>query len=154
MTQDIRCAMRELVYSTVACLNGFLNKTVAGLSPTRKAPCVFFLALTLVFMSCSSVTRNQQNVNAKPNVKPVEPPPRPSLHIDSVIQHGHIIEISGSTNPDAVVMINGQTASTIFGANGFRQFMGPFPRGTKIITVTAQDERGGVNTQQIAVTIR
>lgn len=92
---------------------------------------------------------------AQAKVKSVElPPPIPALHIDSVTQYGHIIEISGSTDPGAVVMINGQTASTIFGANRFRQFLGPFPSGTTVITVTVQDEQGGVNTQQIAATIQ
>jgi hypothetical protein len=143
-------------YLTVASLKRLLNKTIASRSLGRTATCVLFVGLTLVSISCSSASRNQQNLNnAQSKVKFVEsPPPSPALHIDSVIQHGHIIEISGSTDPGAVVMINGQTASTIFGANGFRQFLGPLPSGTTIITVTAQDERGGVKTQQIAATIQ
>lgn len=76
----------------------------------------------------------------------------PALQINSVVQHGHIIEIQGSTEAGAVVMINGQTASTIEG-NSFRHFVGPLPSGTTIITVTSQDEQGGVNTQQIAATV-
>jgi hypothetical protein len=91
---------------------------------------------------------------AQAKVKSVElPPPIPALHSDSVTQYGHIIEISGSTDR-GVVMINGETASTIFGANRFRQFLGPFSSGTTVITVTVQDEQGGVNTQQIAATIQ
>jgi hypothetical protein len=144
----------ELVSSTIAHLKGFLNKAIAGLWLRRTATCVLSLGLTLVPTSCSSVSRNQQNVNTTSNVGSVERPPSPSLHIDSVILHGHIIEISGSTEPGAVVMINGQTASTIFGANAFHHFMGPFRSGTTIITVTAQDEQGGVNTQQIAASIQ
>ena len=77
----------------------------------------------------------------------------PALRITSLIQHGDIVEIEGSTDPGAVVMINGETASTIFGENEFRHFLGPLPSGTNVITVTSQDERGGVNTQQIAATI-
>ena len=143
----------ELLSSAIAHLKGF-NKKFACDSLARTATCALLIGTTLVSTSCSSASRNQQNVNASTNVNSVEPPPSPSLHIDSVIVHGHIIEISGSTGPGVVVMINGQTASTIFGANAFRHFMGPFPSGTTIITVTAQDERGGVNTQQIAATIR
>jgi hypothetical protein len=45
-------------------------------------------------------------------------------------------------------------APTIFGENEFRHFLGPLPFGTTVITVTSQDERGGVNTQQIAATIQ
>jgi hypothetical protein len=144
----------ELVSSTIAHLKGFLNKAIAGLWLARTATCALLVGMTLVSTSCSSASRNQQNVNANTNVKSVEPPPSPSVHIDSVIVHGHIIEISGSTGPGVVVMINGQTASTIFGANAFHHFMGPFPSGTTIITVTAQDEQGGVNTQQIAASIQ
>jgi hypothetical protein len=79
---------------------------------------------------------------------------RPALHITSLVQHGDIVEIQGSTDPGAVVMINGETAPTIFGENEFRHFLGPLPFGTTVITVTSQDERGGVNTQQIAATIQ
>jgi hypothetical protein len=75
------------------------------------------------------------------------------LHISSLVQHGHIVEIRGSTDPGAVVMINGQTASTIFDGHAFRHFLGPLPSGTTIISVTSQDEQGGVNTLQVAVTI-
>jgi hypothetical protein len=77
----------------------------------------------------------------------------PALHITSLVEHGDIVEIRGSTDPGAVVMINGQTASTIFGGNEFRHFLGPLPPGTTIITVTSQDERGGVNTARVAATI-
>ena len=77
----------------------------------------------------------------------------PRLQINSVVQHGHIVEISGSTDPGAIVMINGQTATTIFDDNSFRHFLGPLPSGTTIISVTSQDQQGGVNTQQLAVTI-
>lgn len=50
-------------------------------------------------------------------------------------------------------MINERTATTIFNGNSFRHFLGPLPSGTSIITVTSQDEQGGVNTQQFAVTV-
>lgn len=144
----------ELLSSAIAHLKRFLTKRFACDSLARTATCALLVGTTLVSTGCSSASLNRQNVNASTNVNSVEPPPSPSLHIDSVIVHGHIIEISGSTGPDVVVMINGQTASTIFGANVFRHFMGPFPSGTTIITVTAQDNRGGVNTQQIAATIQ
>ena len=77
----------------------------------------------------------------------------PTLHIDAPVQHGHIVEIRGSTDPGATVMINGQTASTMLDGNSFHHFLGPLPSGTTIISITSQDEAGGVNTQQMAVTI-
>jgi hypothetical protein len=74
----------------------------------------------------------------------------PALHITSVTQHGRIFEINGSTDPGAVVMINGQSSPTLFDGNSFRHFIGPLPTGTSIVTITAQDSEGGVNTQQMA----
>lgn len=50
-------------------------------------------------------------------------------------------------------MINGQPAATIFDPNEFRHFVGPLPAGTSIVTITSQNDRGGVNTQQMAVTV-
>ena len=82
------------------------------------------------------------------------PEPEPSLNISDLVQHGHIVEVRGSTDAGAVVMINGQTATTIFEGNSFRHFLGPLPSGTTIITVTSQDQKGGVNTKQVAVTIQ
>ena len=81
-----------------------------------------------------------------------EPAP-PTLHVTSILQHGHIVEIHGTTDPGAVVMINGQPASTIFDPNEFRHFVGPLPVGTSIVTITSQNDRGGVNTQQMAITV-
>ena len=81
-----------------------------------------------------------------------EPLP-PILHVNSIVQHGRIVEIEGTTDPGAVVMINGQPAVTIFDRNEFRHFVGPLPAGTSIVTITSQNNRGGVDTQQIAVTV-
>jgi hypothetical protein len=78
----------------------------------------------------------------------------PTLRIDSVVQHGQIVEIDGSTDPGAIVMINGERAAVIFDHNSFHHFLGPLPSGTTIIAVTSQDEHGGVNTKQVAVTIQ
>jgi hypothetical protein len=109
----------------------------------------------MYFIYCFSVFRRPAAESQAVHAQSVQvPAPRPpDLHINSVVVHGHIVEIEGSTDPGAVVMINGQTASTIFGGNNFRHFLGPLPSGTVIIGVTSQDERGGVNTQQIAATI-
>jgi hypothetical protein len=136
----------------------FSAKTVAGRWLIRGAVCVLFVSVALYIFNRFSANRrqpSQRNTSkAQTQLGSVQvPSPRtPTLQINSVIQHGHIIEIQGSTDPGAVVMINGQTASTIEG-NSFRHFLGPLPSGTSIITVTSQDEHGGVNTQQIAATI-
>jgi len=81
-----------------------------------------------------------------------EPSP-PMLRVTSMVQHGRIVEIQGTTDPGAVVMINGQPAATLFDGNQFRHFVGPLPAGTSIVTMTSQNDQGGVNTQQMAVTV-
>jgi hypothetical protein len=80
-------------------------------------------------------------------------PRSPTLHITDIVQHGRIVEIKGVTDAGTVVMINGQPAASIFPENTFRHFLGPLPRGTSIVSVTCQDEQGGVTTQQLAVTL-
>lgn len=91
---------------------------------------------------------------ARPRISNVyEVPPLPTLHITSVVQHGRIVEIKGATDAGAVVMINGQPVASIFPENTFKHFLGPLPAGTNIVTVTCQDEKGGVNTQQLALTL-
>ena len=125
--------------------------------------CTAALCLALIFYFLSRASSGPPHRLQGPNIKTGEDrhadfltssePHRPALHITSVVLHGDIVEIQGSTDPGAVVMINGETASTIFGGNQFRHFLGPLPPGTTIVTVTSQDERGGVNTQQIATTI-
>lgn len=76
---------------------------------------------------------------------------KPELDIKSVVQHGHIVEIIAETQPGTTVMINGQRAA-IFDFN-IRHFVGPLPDGVNNITVTAQNQTGGVNTQHVAVVL-
>jgi hypothetical protein len=78
----------------------------------------------------------------------------PTLHVTSIVQHGRIVEIQGTTDRGAIVMINGQPAATIFDGNQFRHFVGPLPEGTNIVSITSQNDQGGVNTQQMAVTVQ
>lgn len=94
-----------------------------------------------------------QRPNA-PHSSPVLSAPRaPSVDIASVVNHGRIVEIKGSTEPGASVMINGQPAATFFEGNSFRHFVGPLPAGTTVVTITIQNEQGGVTTRQLAVTV-
>ena len=50
-------------------------------------------------------------------------------------------------------MINGEPAAIMFDGNAFRHFVGPLPHGTTIVSITCQNERGGVDTEQLAVTV-
>ena len=91
--------------------------------------------------------------NTTPAVQTVVAPPALNLNIDTVVQHGDIVEIKSTTEPGTVVMINGQPAAAIFAGNQFRHFLGPLPQGTTVISITSQNEHGGVTTRQIALSI-
>ena len=67
-----------------------------------------------------------------------------ALDLD-LVQLGHVIEVKGHTEPNARVLVNGQEA-VVSGDGSFHHFTNPLPTGENIITVTAQDAKGGVNT--------
>jgi hypothetical protein len=77
-----------------------------------------------------------------------------ALQIDPLIQHGHVIELTGKTEAGARVMVNGHEVPVIGGDGGFHYFMPPLPTGESTITITAQNSKGGVNTQQEKVVIQ
>jgi uncharacterized protein YfaP (DUF2135 family) len=76
------------------------------------------------------------------------------LEIENFVQHGHVIEVRGKTEPSARVMVNGQEVPLI-GSDGSFQFLtAPLPAGENVVTVTAQNTKGGVNTKQKKVVIQ
>lgn len=77
----------------------------------------------------------------------------PNLEITSITHHGRIIEVEGTTDPGAIVMINGEPAATLFGNSTFKHFVRPISAGPNIITVTAQNDQGGVTTRQLIVPV-
>lgn len=75
-----------------------------------------------------------------------------ALELDYV-QLGHVIEVRGRTEPNARVMVNGQEA--VVGNDGaFHHFTNPLPTGENLITVTAQNAKGHVNTVTKQVVIQ
>jgi hypothetical protein len=76
------------------------------------------------------------------------------LDLDPLIQHGRVIELTGKTEPNARVMVNGHEVPVILSDGSFHYFMPPLPNGESTITITAQNARGGVNTQQQKVVIQ
>lgn len=75
------------------------------------------------------------------------------LELEAFSQHGHVIEITGHTEPGARVMVNGQEA--IVNSDGaFHHFTNFLPTGDNYITITAQNQKGGVNTRREKVTIQ
>lgn len=77
-----------------------------------------------------------------------------SLDLDPFIQHGHVIEVTGKTEVGARVMVNGHEVPLVGDDGTFHYFTPPLPNGESLITVTAQNARGGVNTRQQKVVIQ
>ncbi|HYN15104.1 MAG TPA: hypothetical protein VES66_04860 [Terriglobales bacterium] len=77
-----------------------------------------------------------------------------ALELQPLVQHGHVIEVQGRTEPAARVMVNGQEVPIVTSDGSFHYFTPPLPNGESLITVTAQNARGGVNTQQKRVVIQ
>jgi len=76
------------------------------------------------------------------------------LELDPFIQHGHVIEVRGRTESSARVMVNGREVALIATDGSFHYFTPPLPNGESVITITAQNASGGVNTQQKKVVIQ
>jgi len=77
-----------------------------------------------------------------------------SLDIDPFVQHGHVIEVKGKTEAGARVMVNGREVPIVGDDGTFHYFTPPLPNGENLITVTAQNLKGGVNTRQDKVVIQ
>jgi hypothetical protein len=77
-----------------------------------------------------------------------------ALALDPFVQHGHVIELTGKTEVGARVMVNGHEVPVVGTDGSFHYFTPPLLTGETLITVTAQDARGGVNTQQQKVVIQ
>ncbi len=76
-----------------------------------------------------------------------------ALELEPFVQHGRLIEVKGRTEPTARVMVNGQEVPLIRPDGSFSYFTPPLPVGENVITVTAQNAKGGVKTQQKKVVI-
>ena len=76
------------------------------------------------------------------------------LDLEPFMQHGHVIEVKGKTQQGARVMVNGEQVPVINDDGSFNFFTPPLPTGESVITVTAQNEKGGVATQTKRVVIQ
>ena len=77
-----------------------------------------------------------------------------NLELDPFVQHGHVIEVIGKTEVGARVMVNGREVPLVSNDGTFHYFTPPMPDGESVITITAQNARGGVNTKQKKVVIQ
>ncbi len=76
------------------------------------------------------------------------------LDIDPFVQHGHVIEVTGKTEAGARVMVNGKEVPMVSDDGSFHFFTPPLANGENVITVTAQNSKGGVKTRQAKVIIQ
>ena len=76
-----------------------------------------------------------------------------NLELDPLVQHGHVIELIGRTEVGARVMVNGREVPMVSLDGSFHYFTPPLPEGESVITITAQNAKGGVNTQTKKVVI-
>jgi hypothetical protein len=77
-----------------------------------------------------------------------------SLEIDPLIQLGHVIEVTGRTEAGARVMVNGREVPIVGDDGSFHYFTPFLPNGENLVTITAQNSKGGVNTHQEKVVIQ
>jgi FecR protein len=76
------------------------------------------------------------------------------LKLEPLVQHGHVFELTGQTEVGARVMVNGREVPVIGADGSFHYFTPPLPIGETLITVTAQNAKGGVNTRQEKVVLQ
>jgi hypothetical protein len=76
------------------------------------------------------------------------------LDLDQFVQHGHVIEVRGKTEPNARVMVNGQEVPMLQPDGSFQFLTAPLPTGENLITITAQNTKGGVRTEQKKIIIQ
>ncbi|MGH9547297.1 MAG: hypothetical protein ACRD23_18980 [Terriglobales bacterium] len=76
------------------------------------------------------------------------------LELDPFMQHGKVIELTGKTEVGARVMVNGREVPVVGVDGSFHYFMPPLPPGESLITITAQNAKGGVNTVQKKIVIQ
>jgi hypothetical protein len=76
-----------------------------------------------------------------------------ALEVGEFVQNGHSLLVRGRTEPGATVLVNGQQAFTK-GDGTFSHFTSNLPTGENIITVTAQNSRGGISNLSRSVTIQ
>jgi hypothetical protein len=77
-----------------------------------------------------------------------------ALELSPFVQHGHVIEVKGKTERNARVMVNGAEVPGVREDGTFFFFTPPLPNGENIITVTAQNAKGGVKTKQQKIVIQ
>jgi hypothetical protein len=95
---------------------------------------------------------HRPTANDKTESNTLSPRP-PVLNVESITAYGHIVEIQAETEPGTTVMVNGEKAAVIFAGSRIRHFVGPLPDGVTVVSITAQNDEGGVITKTLAVVL-
>jgi hypothetical protein len=75
------------------------------------------------------------------------------LTVEQPVLHGNVVEISGRTEPNAALIINGQHVADISPDGHFRFFTEQMTKGSHTIAIFGQNRRGGTNTQSVTIVI-
>jgi hypothetical protein len=116
---------------------------------------IVLIMLAAAFASYRPYSRQGIAKPAKANAitREISGPRTPVLNVESITPYGHIVEIVAGTDPGTIVMVNGERAAVIFAGSRIRHFVGPLPDGVTVITITAQNDEGGVNTKKVAIAL-
>ena len=102
--------------------------------------------------------RNQESAEGEPNRFTLSAQPATEqllLKIESIVQHGRVIEIRGRTEPGATVTINAEPVASVKPDGTFVHFTRPLDEpGVHTITVVAQNRRGDVVTRAQRVYVK
>jgi uncharacterized cupin superfamily protein len=75
------------------------------------------------------------------------------LTIDGTQLEGNSVEVSGRTEPGAILIINGEQVADISGDGHFRYFTHPMTSGSHTIVITGQNRRGDTTIKRVDVVI-
>jgi len=139
--------------------NPYFSSTIIDKAVTTADVTVTGLGLGAYYWMVHSLDANgKESVESEKNRFTIIPRAKEkvelSLDIQPFIQHGHVIEVQGKTEGGARVMVNGREVPIVADDGSFHYFTPPLPNGENMITVTAQNSKGGVNTRQEKVVIQ
>lgn len=75
------------------------------------------------------------------------------LEVDATELHGNVVELIGRTEPNAALIINGETVADIRLDGRFRYFTQPLSRGSHEIVITGQNRRGGTAIKRVSIVV-
>ena len=75
------------------------------------------------------------------------------LTIDGTQLEGNSVEVSGRTEPGAILIINGEQVADIDSAGHFRYFTQPMTSGSHTIVITGQNRRGDTTIKRVDIVI-